>query len=143
MKKCSIRVLAIDPGLTNTGWVVLDCDPTTNKVVVSALGEFHPGPTADKALYREEVEKAAAALTAEEAKLTERRKTDEKARIEAQKVEEESKAAVITATQEQEAANAEYEAAKAALEKAQNDLDFANQMKAEEDARAAAEKAEK
>ena len=91
----------------------------------------------------EEEEKAAAALTAEEAKLTERRKSDEKARIEAERVEQETKAAVITATQEEEAASKEYEAAKAALEKAQGDLDFANQMKAEEDARVAAEKAEK
>lgn len=57
MKKCSIKILAIDPGLTNTGWVLLDCDPITQKVVVSRLGEFHPGPTADKSDRREETER--------------------------------------------------------------------------------------
>ena len=86
---------------------------------------------------------AGPALTAEEAKITERRKADERARLEAEKVEMESKAAVVTATKEEEEAAAEYEAAKLALSKAQNDLDSANQMKAEEDARIAAEKAEK
>ena len=67
----------------------------------------------------------------------------ERARIEAEKVEQDSKAAVITATKEEEVASAEYEAAKLALAKAQEDLDSANQMKNEEDARIAAEKAEK
>jgi Holliday junction resolvasome RuvABC endonuclease subunit len=57
MKKCTIKILAIDPGLTNTGWTLLEYDPSSGDVVVAKIGEFHPGPTADRAEYREETEK--------------------------------------------------------------------------------------
>lgn len=57
MKKLTIRVLAIDPGLTNTGWAVLDYDVSTGKYVVTNLGAFHPGPTADKSDHRVDTEK--------------------------------------------------------------------------------------
>lgn len=57
MKKLTIRVLTIDPGLTNTGWAVIDYDVQSGKYVVSSLGAFHPGPTADKATYRDDTEK--------------------------------------------------------------------------------------
>lgn len=57
MKRSTIRVLAIDPGLTNTGWVLLEYDTNTGIFVVSRQGEFHPAPTADKALYREDTER--------------------------------------------------------------------------------------
>ena len=57
MKKCSVRVLTIDPGLTNTGWAVMDYDANSGDVVVVALGSIHPGPTADRAEYRGDVDK--------------------------------------------------------------------------------------
>lgn len=57
MKSKTVRVLAIDPGLTNTGWVLLECDAYSGKMVVVRFGEFHPGPTAEKTSYREQVNK--------------------------------------------------------------------------------------
>jgi len=57
MKKYTIRVLTIDPGLTNTGWAVLEYDVKTGNVVVVALGDIHPGPAADRAEFKQEVEK--------------------------------------------------------------------------------------
>mgnify|MGYP003293837034 CR=1 FL=1 len=57
MKKSIIRILAIDPGLTNTGWVILECDPIKQTCVITKLGEFHPGPAADKADHRDETER--------------------------------------------------------------------------------------
>ena len=57
MKKCIIKVLAIDPGLTNTGWALIEHDISTGVSTVTKMDEFHPGPTADKATYREETER--------------------------------------------------------------------------------------
>lgn len=57
MKKCVIKILAIDPGLTNTGWTLLEYDPSSGDVVVSKIGEFHPGPAADKSDHREETDR--------------------------------------------------------------------------------------
>lgn len=56
MKKCNIRILAIDPGLTNTGWAQMEYDVNSGIVTISNLGEFHPGPTAEKATHREDSE---------------------------------------------------------------------------------------
>ena len=55
MKKINLRILAIDPGLTNTGWVLMECNPTDETLTILKLGEFHPGPTADRAENREPV----------------------------------------------------------------------------------------
>lgn len=55
MKKNNIRILAIDPGLTNTGWALMECDPSCGALVITRTGEFHPGPTAEHADYRESV----------------------------------------------------------------------------------------
>lgn len=57
MKSNIIKVLAIDPGLTNTGWSLLECDTVTGKIVVARVGEFHPAPTAEKSTYRDQVNK--------------------------------------------------------------------------------------
>ena len=57
MKKSIIKIMAFDPGLTNTGWVMLDYDLKTGIMVVTKFGEFHPGPTADKSEHREETER--------------------------------------------------------------------------------------
>lgn len=57
MKSNTIRVLAIDPGLTNTGWSLLEYDIKSGKIVVSRLGDFHPAPTAEKTIYRDQVNK--------------------------------------------------------------------------------------
>ena len=57
MKNKTVRVLAIDPGLTNTGWVLLECDAYSGKLVVTRFGEFHPGPAADKSNNRDLVNK--------------------------------------------------------------------------------------
>lgn len=57
MKRNIIKILTIDPGLTNTGWCLLECDTVSGNIVVVRLGEFHPGPTAEKTSHREEVNK--------------------------------------------------------------------------------------
>lgn len=57
MKKNTVTILTIDPGLTNTGWAVMECDVVSGVATITKHGEFHPGPTAEKALYREETEK--------------------------------------------------------------------------------------
>ena len=51
------KILAFDPGIGNTGWSLLEGNTGNGELVVLKLGEFHPGPTADRALYREAVEK--------------------------------------------------------------------------------------
>ncbi len=57
MKASKIKIMAIDPGLTNTGWVTMDYSLDSGDIVVTKIGEFHPGPAADKAEHREETEK--------------------------------------------------------------------------------------
>ena len=57
MKKHQIKVLAIDPGLTNTGWVMMEHDLDSRITVLTKFGSFHPGPAAEKAEHKEELEK--------------------------------------------------------------------------------------
>lgn len=51
------RILTLDPGLTHTGWALLQASLNNDTVVVLKIGEFHPGPTVEKKSYRDEVEK--------------------------------------------------------------------------------------
>jgi Holliday junction resolvasome RuvABC endonuclease subunit len=51
------RILALDPGLTTTGWSILDRDYDTGNLTVIKTGEMHPSPTVDKKNYRDEVER--------------------------------------------------------------------------------------
>ena len=55
MKRGIIRVLAVDPGLTNTGWALMEYDVISGSVTIVELGDLHPGPAADKAEHRQEV----------------------------------------------------------------------------------------
>jgi Holliday junction resolvasome RuvABC endonuclease subunit len=57
MKKGIVKVLAIDPGLTNTGWALMECDVISGIITVVDIGDLHPGPAADKAEHKQEVEK--------------------------------------------------------------------------------------
>jgi len=57
MKKSTIKVLAVDPGLTNSGWVMMEHDLNTRVNVITKIGEFHPGPAAEKAEHKEDLEK--------------------------------------------------------------------------------------
>jgi len=57
MANCKFRVLAIDPGLTNFGYSLIEGDIRSRDLVVLKTGEIHPGPTVDKKNYREEVER--------------------------------------------------------------------------------------
>jgi len=50
------RILAFDPGLTTTGWSLLEGSTSSGDLVVLKIGEIHPGPTVDKAAYRDIVE---------------------------------------------------------------------------------------
>ena len=56
MANTKFKILAFDPGLTSTGWSLLEGDTELGTLTVLKLGEFHPGPTADKKNYREAVE---------------------------------------------------------------------------------------
>jgi Holliday junction resolvasome RuvABC endonuclease subunit len=51
------KILAFDPGIGNTGWSLLEGNTRTSDLVVLKMGEFHPGPTADKAAFRDQVAK--------------------------------------------------------------------------------------
>ena len=55
MKRGIIKVLAIDPGLTNTGWVSMECDAISGVVTVVDIGDLHPGPASDRAEYKQDV----------------------------------------------------------------------------------------
>lgn len=57
MANTKFRILAFDPGLTTTGWSLLEGDIKSGDLTVLKIGEFHPGPTAEKKNFREEVEK--------------------------------------------------------------------------------------
>lgn len=50
------KILAFDPGLTNFGYSLLEGNTSNGDLVVLKIGELHPGPTADKAAYRDQVE---------------------------------------------------------------------------------------
>lgn len=50
-------VLAFDPGLTTTGWSLLEGNTSDGELVVLKIGELHPGPVADHKQYREETAK--------------------------------------------------------------------------------------
>lgn len=56
-KPIKYRILAFDPGISNTGWSLLEGNTGDNKLVVLKLGEFHPGPVAERAANRQLVEK--------------------------------------------------------------------------------------
>ena len=51
------RIMALDPGLTTTGWSILDRDSETGDLTVFKTGELHPSPTVDRKDYRDEVER--------------------------------------------------------------------------------------
>lgn len=55
-KPKSFRILAFDPSLTNTGWSLLEGNIENGDLTVLKLGEIRPGPTSDKAMYRDLVE---------------------------------------------------------------------------------------
>ena len=57
MDKTKFKILAFDPGLTTTGWSLLEGNTSDGDLVVLKIGEIHPGPTVDKVAYREDVEK--------------------------------------------------------------------------------------
>lgn len=57
MANTKFKIIALDPGITNTGWTLLEGDITTDDLTVLKMGEFHPGPTAEKKPYKEELEK--------------------------------------------------------------------------------------
>ena len=50
-------ILAFDPGISNTGWSLLEGNTSNGELVVLAIGEFHPGPVAERAANRLLVEK--------------------------------------------------------------------------------------
>jgi Holliday junction resolvasome RuvABC endonuclease subunit len=56
-QQTKFKILAFDPSLTNTGWSLLEGNVNDGDLTVLKIGEIRPGPTADKAIYREEVEK--------------------------------------------------------------------------------------
>lgn len=49
------KILAFDPGLTSTGWSLLESEIDSQDVVILKIGELHPGQLADRAAYRDEV----------------------------------------------------------------------------------------
>ncbi len=49
------KILAFDPGLTSTGWSLIEGDIESRDVVVLKVGELHPGQLADRAMFRDEV----------------------------------------------------------------------------------------
>lgn len=51
------RILTLDPGLTHTGWALIQASLDNDIITVLKIGEFHPGPTVEKKEYREEVER--------------------------------------------------------------------------------------
>ena len=51
------KILAFDPGLTSTGWSLIEGDIESRDVVVLKVGELHPGQLADRAMFRDEVGK--------------------------------------------------------------------------------------
>ena len=51
------KILAFDPGLTSTGWSLLESEIGSQDVVILKIGELHPGQLADRAAYRDEVNK--------------------------------------------------------------------------------------
>ena len=57
MVTSKFKVLAFDPGITTTGYALLECSTNGSDIVVLKLGEIHPGPVVDKKEFREEVEK--------------------------------------------------------------------------------------
>lgn len=56
-KQVKFRILAFDPSLTNTGWSLLEGNTENGDLVVLKIGEIKPGPAAEKAAYKEEVER--------------------------------------------------------------------------------------
>lgn len=51
------KILAFDPGLTSTGWSLLESEIDSQDLVILKIGELHPGQLADRAAYRDEVNK--------------------------------------------------------------------------------------
>ena len=54
-RKDKYRILAFDPGMTITGWSLIEGDITNKDLLVLKLGAIEPGPTVNHAAYREEV----------------------------------------------------------------------------------------
>ena len=57
MANHKFKILAFDPGLTNTGWSFAEVDIKDDSLTILKIGEFHPGPTVEKKSYRDQVEK--------------------------------------------------------------------------------------
>jgi len=55
-KQLKYRILAFDPGISNTGWSLLEGNTGNGELIILKMGEFHPGPTAERAANRELVE---------------------------------------------------------------------------------------
>ena len=51
------KLLAFDPGLTTTGYSLLEGSLDSPDITVIKLGSIHPGPVVDRKEYREDVEK--------------------------------------------------------------------------------------
>lgn len=51
------RILAFDPGIGNTGWSLLEGNTRDKRLTILKIGELHPGPTADRAANKEQVER--------------------------------------------------------------------------------------
>ena len=56
MANHKFKILAFDPGLTNTGWSFSEVDIKDDSLTILKVGEFHPGPTVEKKSYRDQVE---------------------------------------------------------------------------------------
>lgn len=56
-KPIKYKILAFDPGISTTGWSLLEGNTGCNDLVILKLGEFHPGPVAERAANRALVEK--------------------------------------------------------------------------------------
>lgn len=57
MDKKKFKILCFDPGISTTGFSLLEGNTSDGDLVVLKIGEIHPGPTVDRAVYREQVEK--------------------------------------------------------------------------------------
>lgn len=51
------KILAFDPGLTTTGYSLLEGSLDSTDITVIKLGSIHPGPVVDRKEYREDVDK--------------------------------------------------------------------------------------
>lgn len=57
MANNKFRILTFDPGLSTTGWSLLEGTTDSDDITVIKMGEIHPGPVVDRAAYRDEIAK--------------------------------------------------------------------------------------